>query len=598
MSNGFVQPSADLARVAALPRRVWTREAALALAVWLTAQLCTAAGRAAGVMLFPQQAIFLWELYQNRGAYGALPPGSGKTLVSWLAAYMLRSMRPHVFTLANLRDNKTPKDFARYQKHWATPSPPPQVEGYSLLSPDENLHLLEDRRPDLLFLDECDKLRNAKNTASKRIGGYVDMVRGDCVVVGTTGTPQRHSIKDDAHIVTWALRERSPVPLSSDAMNEWANCVDASKAIQGERLRPGPLLIFADESGIPQTEGELYRVREGLARRFEETPGVIVWPEDSCDQSITIRFFVAPDDPIIEQTFIAYRETSCAPDGWPLNDAIVKWGKEREFGSGFYYIYDPRPPQEWINAKYADACFCRDMITATESYNRARDARGPKPLDTEEAVRRAFPDEECIETWKRIKKTFKPNSVPVWLSGSVLHWAASWARQRHGRAAGIVWCEHDAMATALGQLTGLPMFGENGLRITPTGQVTDEDVDTYVERFEADAQPTIICKSGANERGRNLQMYNDNLVIGMHPSAEKAEQLLARTHRMMQLRSVNVDVLITCGSSLKAFHQALAEARQVERMKRLPQKILSAVIDYGETSTLPLAARWVQSKVQ
>lgn len=597
MSNE-VQYSADVQRVLALPRREWDRPAAEALAVWLTNQLITEAGRAAGWKLLPQQAIALHEFYENWtehrvGFFGALPVGSGKTLIFWLACYMIKALRPLFFCPANLRDVAVPRMFATYRQYWASPSPQPTIEGYSLLSQESELYVLENRQPDFLGFDECDLFRNYENTASKRVGGYIDVARGNCAVLALTGTPKRKSILDNSHIIKWCLRERAPVAISTTELQDHASALDSDADFP---LRPGALLHYAAQTGVPEqfegitSIGEQGRAREGYRRRMAQTKGILIWDESSCDQPLTITLLAPPEDQLLEDSFFQFRLTDQTPDGWPLNEAIEKWTHERQRGCGFYYYWDPRPPEWWLVPRYLAAVFCRDQIKATANYPRVKGGRN-NPLDTERAVYRAHPNQPELLEWQAVKGKFEPNTVAGWISGSVVWAAAEWAKDKRGREAGIIWCIHEEMATAISQATGLQVFGAGG-----TCAATGMSFEEYHDSTPIESLQTIIFTFKANYRGRNAQKFHNALAVGWEPSAEYVEQgYLGRMHRQGQTRPCYLWVLCTSVVTLDAIYATMSEARGVLAEFGLTQKILTATIDRSGLAALPPSSRWVKA---
>ena len=606
-----VSYSRDLDRVLRQPRRVWLPGDALALSEWLSPQLRTTAGNEAHakwlatggregerVQLRTSQAIAIWECYQNRGLFTAIPVGGGKTLVSFLLAWVLSAKRPILFIPASLRD-KTLREFDKLMKYWLTAVPLPTIETYSQLSLHTAVDMLTDRKPDLLIFDEADKLRAIDRSVAKRVGRYVDAVRDQCVIATMTGTIARKSLRDYAHLALWGLRERAPVPLSDDlgkeALAEWCAAIDEDSVV-GARLRPGALLKFADQCQVPIVQhelpsvGEIDRAREGFRARFSETPGCVVIDESECDQPICIRFREPPDDPAIESHYKHFRETDLTPQGVLLADPLQKYNYDDQQGKGFNYYWDPRPPSDWLKARYDWACFVRDEIKLT--------ANSAKPLDTEFAVARAYPDNEALAIWQFERerprdngKPYVPNSVPSWVSASVVLEAWRIVREEwiaHGFS-GLIWCRHAAFCQALSSISGIPYFGAKGERIGADGKPCKGET---IERYVADAlargqqPPPAILSVDSNMRGRNLQAYHVNLLVGWEQAATRAEQLMGRTHRAGQLKPVFFDVLLTSGATIRSFQATMSEATWVQSVQGHTQKILKASVDWSLVSNV------------
>jgi hypothetical protein len=269
----------------AITEREYDRTRAERDARELTPLLTTAAGKAAGVSLRPPQAFVLRELFERhehgQGVFAALTVGGGKTLISFLASYVVEAKRPVLVVPEALRE-KTYREFHNYARHWITPKPPPRLLGYRELTRVENLDLLEKLEPDFLIFDEAHKLKNQDGSATKRFARYIDAT--GIPVLAMTGTTGRLSICDFSHLLTWALKESAPVPLAYDELELWANALDERPPTFGRRLRPGALTRLAD---LDDTAGmsELGIARAAFQRRLATTPGC-VYPDDDddCDQ--------------------------------------------------------------------------------------------------------------------------------------------------------------------------------------------------------------------------------------------------------------------------------------------------------------------------
>ncbi len=596
--------SPDLARILGLPLREWEPEQAIALARWLTDQLrngqgcdrcggmrehspaCTyPAHEAPPLALRPVQAIMLWEFYQNWGGYGQIPVGVGKSLIMFLAAYVISSLRPlHFVPAALVRD--TYAKFELYSRYWVNPRPMPAIESYQQLTQVGSVDLLARRMPDHIGGDECDKWRHLTRSGAKRVGFYVDAARDQCACLFLSGTSKRKSIRDDAHFAVWALRDRAPTFLYPKEMDDACLALDEESIVGAGRLRPGALRLLAEQAGIfpeqPEAPsiGELARIREGYSLRFRRTPGIVVWDASECDQPLTIDFELPPHDQEIENRFEYFRSTWLTPDEYQISEPLSYRRHCEELGCGFYYRWDPRAPKEWLAARKAWGCFVRNEIERT--------ARDPKGLHTEMAVARAFPDHPYLLDWQLIRPTFEPNSVPTWLAGSVIYKAAQRIEEwKRSGTRGLVWCRQNAVALAVASVTGIPYYGAKGERI-----------DQYArpcpgETIERDKPPIAILGFASNHRGRNLQAYDTNYMIGWEQAATAVEQFIGRTHRSGQSRPVRVTVLVTCGETLDAFDSTLSEARFV-KTQGLTQKILTARIDRSGLRAYPEGFRWVR----
>ncbi len=649
-----VPMSADLQRILALPRRMWSEGAKTELARWMTDHLRTEHGcdRCGGqrghvewshdthgravegcwyrdpahperapltppLSLRGVQAVVLWELHlgHTSGGYGVymqIPVGGGKTLVFYLGALITGARRPLLFVPASLKKDTYDK-FELYARYWKQPYPMPRIESFQQLTAAGSVNMLEAMRPDFMGADECDKAKDLTRSAGKRIGRYVDLVRGECTNLFGSGTNKRKSLRDDNHFMTWCLRERSPGFLTDEALSDACSALDEESKVGAGRLHPGALLTLADQAGVPLENpaapsiGMLARAREGYRLRVEHTPGIVIHDQSECDVPITIDFVLPDEDPALEARFEWFRSTMMTPDlisqlgekGEPvlMPDALSRHRHAQELGSGFAYYWDPPAPLEWKVARKRWHVFVADRILETERcpHNcRHKQQTGfcmLKPLDTEMAVANAYPTEPSLLEWRDVRPTFEPNSVPAWLSYSVVQSAARFAHEQWIQRGdtGIIWSKHAAFSQALSQATGFPFYGAKGERIDAYGRSMPNDtIESAIRNASKMGRPApvAILSIDANLRGRNLQAYANNLNIGWEQAGTRVEQRLGRTHRSGQTRPVRDTIMVTCGETLDAFYKTLSEARFV-KSQGLTHKILTARIDKSGLRAYP-----------
>jgi hypothetical protein len=562
-----IPDSDDLRRICAIPRREATEAEAIERAAILTRELrCPGAPRNAA--LKPWQGFALWEAIENRGLFAGMPVGAGKTLVTWLLPLVLGVERSVLCLPAGLRD-KTYLDFESYAGIWQTPSPPPQLVSYESLTQKGNVDLLARLDPQLLMGDECDLLSNiGDGSAALRIARFM---HDDLMVAMLTGTIGRNSINNYGHMLCWTLKDGAPVPLAAGERKLWAALLDNKTFRGGKRPDIG---AFADLGPAYDLESARNTYRE----RLLQTPGVVIVDGDSCDQPLTVRHILAPEDHIIDAAYEVLRVEWTTPDGWPLStiageqDPLSMARHAGTLGTGLFAKWDPRPPMWWLMPRYE--------FTKWINYEAQRSRWTHYPLDTEAAVCEAYPDHPVLREWRAVKDRFEPNSVPVWLSGSVIQAARDWVLD-DAEGPGLVWCANPPFGRALAAAAGLQYFGAKGLN--DAGEMIDKQ----------DGTRSAILSLGANMRGRNLQKFNRNLVINPPSSAKYLEQFFGRTHRFGQERPVLVDYLLTSGDVVDAFWAAWNEAKFGQTTYGLTQKILRAqVIEARPQITESNKFRW------
>jgi hypothetical protein len=554
------------------------------------------------------QAILLYEAYHldaelwaeaqlHGGACGWGGVGVGKTLAVRLLSLILGAPVPLLMVPGGL-EQKTHDDFVDLDQYWLAPPVPPQVLSFEKFQHKIHAAILcnckactgkdplpgefPGIRPTHVFMDESDGFKNTGTARGRRFGRFMRS-HPSTFYAGLTGTPWNHSINDAAPQLIWALKTRAPVPLSYVERKRWSQALDMNTR-DGIKKDPGALtwLSGKDPARVETYDERLELAVAGFKARLLETPGVVQTTAQSCDQPLTIRMLKAPDDPILDQAFNHFRATQTTLDGWDVADPLLELKHATELSCGFYYVWQPRPPVEWLAARKAAAQFVQRKISSS--------ARGV-PLDSQAMVYAAYPDEPVLRAWQEIEPTFVPNIIPRPLTMSVLGYAAAWMKVN---GPGLVWVQHAYVGQTLSAMTGVPYFGPKGK--DPTG--------LYIEKYTSTKSAIVSVK--ANGRGRNIQSWSRGLVLGPPPSPTDWEQaILGRMHRQGQDRPVWLDVVVSCAENIRAIEQARGKAGWQDTRGGAVPKLLLAEFDWShfpaaELDSLPdehpSKARWARVK--
>ena len=562
-----VADSPELNRIISIPRRIWTDEDAEALAVEMTQLLRTENGK---MSLRPFQAIALHDLCAYGGLVGMGRVGVGKTLISFLAPYVCESLRPLLVIPANLRE-KTRKDVFNYKSHWEISSMM-AMESYEKLARSNFAYYLEVTKPDLLVFDEAHHLKNTKAAVTRRVKRYLEAcaldrkkaetdlshVRQypDPKIVLLSGTFTNRSLKEYWHLLKWVLpREFVPLPLELSELDMWCCAID-EKVKEGNRIKPGALskLFNDDERALAAAGNVIAAARRAYGRRLVQTPGVVSTTETFSGSRLTVDAIQLKPPKDIHTAFKVLRGMWELPDGQPLSDGTMVAKAAKELALGFFYVWDPWPPEDWMKARREWFQFVRRTL--------AHNKRG---LDTEEQVKLAVLDglypHEKLAAWVAIKDTFIPNVKPIWIDDFAVDAAAEWAKKNTG----IVWVFHTAFGKRLAQKTGLPYYGEGGF--SADGKFIEEHP----------AGKSLIASITANKEGKNLQAWNKNLVTHSPSSGGWWEQMMGRTHRDgQQAELVTFELFASCIEHYQSFHKALGDAMFVQDSTPMVQKLLYA----------------------
>lgn len=530
-----VADTAELRRIRDLPRRTWTEETLASLAREMTSVLKTPDGT---MELRPVQALALHDIGTCGGLFAPIRVGGGKTLVSLLTPYVLEAQRPMLLMPASLI-GKTQRELQTLSKHWRIPRNI-RMHSYEMLGRVQAADTLEFYRPDLLILDEAHRAKNKRAGVTRRLVRYVRQ-HPEVRVVVMSGTMIKDSLKDFAHLLRWSLKHGAPVPASDGEVEEWADALDEKISNPWRRADPGALMTLA----APGDGGddELSTARRAFRRRLVETPGVVSTAGESVNCSLYVRALPYAVNDVTERNFHILRSKWETPDGWALSEAVAVWRHARELALGMHYVWDPRPPQEWLMARRAWAQFVRETLSRSRTLD--------TELQVARAVQKGALEAPEFDVWMRMRPGFTPNPKALWHDDSALELCQDWMNKHPD---GIVWVEHRFFAHELSRRTGAPYFGPKGLG--PRGQ------------FIEDAQGPIIASVAANATGRNLQhKWRTNLVTSCPSTALLHEQLIGRTHRDGQRGDdVTVDIMFGCWEHWNGFETARAAAKMSNDM--------------------------------
>lgn len=568
--QNIVLETDELRRVRDLPRRDWLSDNPEETVELLTELLKTEQGTQ---MLKVSQAMALKELSERLGLFAPVRVGGGKTLISLLASQAVPSLRTLLLVPAGLID-KTYNDLYAYHRDWKIL--PLQVESYEMLSRDRDDRILGALRPDLIIADEAHKLKNTSAGCTKRLSRYMRTTRKAGLAAGAewpygvsfvamSGTITTRSLREYWHLLRWALGPYAPLPHDVEEFTQWAAALDERVSIES-RWQPGAL-----ERLSPNPEGQdvLRRARNAYASRLVSTPGVISTRGDIPPMSLRITGHSLDAPPVIRDAITEMRETWCTPDGHPFEQPTDLWRHARELQCGFYYVWDPRPPGDWLEARMDWHRYVRDVL---KRYASAGTLATPGDVTLAVMDGRLEDGQELLETWRDVRDSFKPNSVPQWLDDTVIRYAADWLNTGNNKGK-LCWVEHRAFGPRLAEATGIPYFGAEGK-------------DKNGNLIDSHKGPAIVSVRTCGT-GRNLQSHYHNLYLSPMSKADWWEQSLGRTHRDGQKEDeVLAEVLFMCRESYSSMIYAIREAEYTQETTHEPQKLGYATKDLGQIEAL------------
>lgn len=607
-----VQPSPDLTRIVALPRRDQPSDAeAKRLAEFITARLrrennacsCEAIQREYGMVdpetgqtpgcirsLRPVQAWALLEIFTKRGLLGPIGVGHGKTILDLLAALTMPECRTAVLLVPPGLVKQLVRDYRIVGQHFRMPSmithdanafsalvpgaPALHVFPYSKLSRPESTDYLERvLKPDTIIADEVHKLKRADTATTSRVLRYFKN-HPETRFCGWSGSLTDKSIKDYAHLSALALRLDSPLPINPEIVDDWARCLDPGDA-------PCP------EGALEQLMEPGEHVLHAFHRRLTQSAGVVATRVAAVDAELEIAEREAPPIPTRPGRFqpdekppmslakaISMARAWKRPDGEPIPDALQRNATLIRLACGFFYRWRfplvGGQPQSianilaWLDIRKQWAAEVRAAIKRRrEHFDSERLARnaaerfyGDRPITDKK-----LPVWESVTypMWKEIEHTVVHETEPVWIDHYLAEDAAEWAKENRG----IVWYSEAAWGEKVAELAGLPRFGG--------GKEAAKQIVQY------DGRTSIIASIDSHGTGRDgLQFkYHENLVGNPGSSNEEWEQLLGRTHRVGQ-KSNRVRTLFYRHTPelVRCVNQALRRAGYVQGTMGSDQKLV------------------------
>ena len=288
---------------------------------------------------------------------------------------------------------KTNREREVLARHWLIPDNI-RLLSYDMLGRVQAAHELELYRPDVILADEVHRLKNRRAAVTRRVARFMHD-HPDTRFVAMSGTIMRKSLLDFGHIVRWSLKDGAPIPKTDVELEEWAAALD-ERAPGGSDLRryePGALLHFCTPEEIAKPANDVTPVtaaRRGFQRRLIETPGVVADRERRARDVLDLR----SGDHLRRRAGHGTALREAAPRMAHARRLAALPGRRRVAARArararLHYVWDPRPPEAWRNARRAWSAFvgkssvARARSTASSSrpsvrrrQTRQHDARG------------------------------------------------------------------------------------------------------------------------------------------------------------------------------------------------------------------------------
>lgn len=558
--------------------------------------LCHQYGKPCILMLRPVQAWALLELRTERGMFGSIGMGWGKSILDILAALALDGCELALALVPPSLLGQLVKDYQHLSQHFRVPSirvhgakpwscqvpPEPGPDGrprhapllhvlpYSRLSSADASTFIEALAPDLIVADEMQNIGDRNSARTRRVMRYMANAEAqgkDVRFAGMTGTITDSGLEDYWHLLILALREGAPLPLDELEMQEWCRAID-------------PSTWPAEAGALDELDSSGDHVQTKYYRRLVETAGVISTVAPSTDVRVEISECVpaagVPRE--VSRLIDDVRTSWMRPDGLEFfEDKIAQWRCLHNLACGFYY--------RWVFTRGTDPEIDRYLLCRKAWNREVRDVlaenrpRMDSPLLCARAAQRfaeGVPETADAPTWDswawegyaEVQDTVDYYSEAVRVDDFLARDAARWAvDQAAADDAAIVWYE----STDLGA-----WISEIATELGGDCPVLDGGPDAG-ERMDAErGDRSIVASIKSHGTGRDGMQYKFSQSRFCQPFASPAgwEQAIARLARPGQDRDVRIGIYSHTPELKNSLKQARERALYVQRTTGALQRML------------------------
>ncbi len=440
---------------------------------------------------------------------------------------------------------------------------------YSMLSTADSVELIQEIAPKLIICDEAHNLKNFSAARTRRLMNYISASAPEVVVL--SGTITDKGVEDYHHLISCALGDNSPLPISHMQAMQWGTVLN-SGALPSE-TQAGPLMPLIEWARKNYPNEDLPPIVSGFRRayrlRLTSAPGVVATGDQEIGVSLTISNLKIEKP----ETWSGYDELVgfmsliideyVTPNGDEIQYPIHTHKWLSELSCGFYNELS------WPEAGVLAA---RKNITleaaheqlkgamrhhgAQQKYNKElRDFliyKNPPPgIDTPRAVGLAIHNdniaglpEKLVNLWYKVKELDfegrpERDSRAVRVCSYKIDAAVHWAQQLPQGEGAIIWYYHNEVGVWL-----VERAREAGLDVIHCPAGENDDI-----RDPKNSGKILVASVMAHGEGKNLQFMQHQFVVQWPRSARVAQQMLGRCHRTGQ----QADELIVWRSDSSTF---------------------------------------------
>lgn len=526
----------------------------------------------------PKQAQTVSEARRG-GCIGLLPVGGGKT---WTAWQCIRAMGlENGLILVPKRSDVVgfEREVESYERFfYGPPKDSYRIETYSKLQIAKSTGILDEWKPDGIVMDECDALRRADSSRTKRFRRYMDS-NPHVKLALMSGSIWGEKLEEVAYLFAYALRNGSPLPRAGEHLHLWSSCVDLYGTPTEEGLQL--LMQLGRTVGVdvpydePNSIGGLSQdtteaIWTAISTRVQCTRGVVSTTESSVDCGLEFICEEPPVPPEVQAAIDYVTESFETPN----QEEILVEDDDRarvlkELSCGFYYRWAwERTPagtrdDDWLmRRKVWNRCVREELKDNSQvGYDSALLVFNQIAREWEGGLRQT--KHLAYNGWREVMDKYvydgqrHPPKATVWVSTWLFDWVDNWVKQWSEPV--IVWYSATACEEELVR-RGYEVYGAGS------------DIDQLARSA---AVRTVAASIDVCGRGKNLQAWHRGLVLQPPANGRQAEQLFGRMHRPGQAwHTVYNHILQHTEVTRTAVENARIKCKRTFGLSKSPQKLL------------------------
>lgn len=500
------------------------------------------------IKLNDEQNGALIEIGTNGGALISLPVGTGKTLISFLAAEVIRQFGEGVegfvppyevmlLTKASIRE-QTMDEIEKMARHFRFQAP--RVFSYSELSSQKGRNLLDQNQPDLIICDEAHTLSSRISSRAKRFKAYARSYakllahdeerrrlghkvrqRPPLRFVFLSGSFVKEKIAEFAHLTELVLGEDNLVPRHYKVLQAWDRCLShKSNSTSSDRQHMAPFLRQMGVS-VQTPDAEEFRTaaREAFRLRFTNTTGVVTTTRASTDVPLEFHPWHLKVPQEIVDAINKVDQMWERPDGETFPDVLSKTRYIEQLLQGFFLFWkwpEGKKDEEWV---YRRSSWYKELRSFLTSKAAGQDLDSPGLVEIAMRKGKIKGNDAMLQSyaqWQEVAHRPVPPTHSAWLSTYMVDAVRAFVDAASEPV--LIWTTSVELRNALGKY----------YPIVPRGD-RPPDVAT-----------TCILSVASHGTGLNLQHYRLNLFTSLPTDAKTVEQAIGRTHRQGQTETVRV----------------------------------------------------------